>query len=71
MSIAVDEPMRATRCNARTAKGCMAKGERCLTHDLWDEMGRRIQGYLASVSLADVLAGKLRDSVSDEGRSAA
>ncbi len=69
--IAVDEPMRATRCNAKQAKGCMSKGERCMTHDLWDEMGRRIQGYLASVSLADVLAGKLRDSVSDEGRSAA
>ena len=30
-----------------------------MTHDLWDEMGRQIHGYLASVSLADVLDGNL------------
>ena len=56
--MAVDEPLRATRCNAKS-KGCMLKGERCLTHDLWEEMGRQIHGYLASVSLADVVGGKL------------
>ena len=56
--LAVDEPLRATRCTP-TGKGCMLKGERCLTHDLWEEMGRHIQGYLASVSLADVVTGKL------------
>jgi Rrf2 family iron-sulfur cluster assembly transcriptional regulator len=56
--MAVDEPLRATRCSAK-GKGCMLKGERCLTHDLWEEMGRQIHGYLASVSLADVVGGKL------------
>jgi Rrf2 family iron-sulfur cluster assembly transcriptional regulator len=54
--MAVDEPLRATRCKG---KGCMLKGERCLTHDLWEEMGRQIHGYLASVSLADVVLGRL------------
>jgi len=56
---AVDEPLRATRC-AGGKVGCMRDGARCLTHDLWDETGRRIQDYLASVSLADVLSGRLR-----------
>ena len=56
--MAVDEPLRATRCSAK-GKGCMLKGERCLTHDLWEEMGRQIEGYLASVSLADVVTGRL------------
>ena len=56
--MAVDEPLRATRCSAK-GKGCMLKGERCLTHDLWEEMGRQIHGYLASVSLADVVLGRL------------
>jgi Rrf2 family iron-sulfur cluster assembly transcriptional regulator len=42
-------------------KGCMAGGAQCLTHDLWEEMGRQIHGYLASVSVADVLAGKLKE----------
>ncbi|MFN3514609.1 MAG: Rrf2 family transcriptional regulator [Phenylobacterium sp.] len=56
--LAVDEPLRATRCSAKS-KGCMLKGERCLTHDLWEEMGRHLQSYLASVSLADVVSGRL------------
>jgi len=57
---AVDEPLRATRCGA--GKGCMIKGERCLTHDLWADLGARIEDYLASVSLADVAAGRLSAS---------
>ena len=57
--LAVDEPLRATRC-AVQGKGCMLKGERCLTHDLWDDLGHRIEDYLASVSLADVISGRLR-----------
>jgi Rrf2 family iron-sulfur cluster assembly transcriptional regulator len=54
---AVDEPLRATRCGQ--GKGCMTKGERCLTHDLWEDLGHRIEDYLASVSLADVVSGRL------------
>lgn len=54
---AVDEPLRATRCTE--GKGCMIKGERCLTHDLWEDLGRRIEDYLGSVSLADVVGGRL------------
>jgi Rrf2 family iron-sulfur cluster assembly transcriptional regulator len=56
--LAVDEPLRATRCAAE-GRGCMLKGERCLTHDLWEDLGHRIEDYLASVSLADVISGRL------------
>lgn len=56
--LAVDEPLRATRCAAQ-GKGCMLKGERCMTHDLWEDLGHRIEDYLASVSLADVISGRL------------
>jgi Rrf2 family iron-sulfur cluster assembly transcriptional regulator len=56
---AVDEPLRATRCGGGKV-GCMSGGARCLTHDLWEETGRAIHAYLASVSLADVLGGRLR-----------
>jgi Rrf2 family iron-sulfur cluster assembly transcriptional regulator len=57
---AVDEPLRATRCAGGTSLlGCMRGGARCLTHDLWEETGKRIEDYLASVSLADVLSGDL------------
>jgi Rrf2 family transcriptional regulator, iron-sulfur cluster assembly transcription factor len=59
---AVDEPLRTTRCAGEAQKGCMLKGERCLTHDLWEEMGRHIHDYLASVSLDDVANGRLKTS---------
>jgi Rrf2 family iron-sulfur cluster assembly transcriptional regulator len=55
---AVDEPLRATRC--KESRGCMVRGERCLTHDLWADLGDRIEDYLSSVTLADVVGGKLR-----------
>jgi Rrf2 family iron-sulfur cluster assembly transcriptional regulator len=58
---AVDEPLRATRCAGHGA-GCMKGGARCLTHDLWEQTGRHIRDYLAAVSLADVLAGRLSGS---------
>jgi Rrf2 family iron-sulfur cluster assembly transcriptional regulator len=38
----------------------MMKGEKCLTHDLWADLGAQIESYLASVSLADVIGGRLR-----------
>lgn len=57
--LAVDEPLRATRCRGE-GPGCMKGGIRCLTHDLWEETGRQIHLYLAGVSLADVKAGRVR-----------
>ncbi|MCG9914885.1 MAG: Rrf2 family transcriptional regulator [Phenylobacterium sp.] len=59
--LAVDEPLQATRCTKDSRKGCMLSGEKCLTHDLWEEMGRQIHVYLESVSLADVVSGRLGD----------
>lgn len=57
--LAVDEPIRATRCvGAGSPKGCMIKGERCITHHLWEDLGREIHRYLASVSLEDVIQNR-------------
>lgn len=54
--LAVDEPLRATRCaHSGSPRGCMLTGQRCITHDLWDGLGREIHRYLASVSLDDVV----------------
>jgi len=61
---AVDEPIHATRCHDGTG-GCMAApaanslGERCQTHDLWYELGRQIGLFLAGVTLADVVTGRV------------
>jgi Rrf2 family iron-sulfur cluster assembly transcriptional regulator len=55
---AVDEPLKVTRCEAH-GPGCLKGGARCITHALWEETGRRLEAYLASVSLADVSSGRL------------
>src|SRR6201993_780104 len=52
--LAVDEPIRATRCTPGAPIGCRGNKTRCLTHDLWEELGNQIHLYLSSVSLADV-----------------
>ncbi|MGD2132169.1 MAG: Rrf2 family transcriptional regulator [Maricaulaceae bacterium] len=57
--LAVDEPVRAIRCTGLKAEGCMPGGERCLTHDLWEELGERIHEFLESVSLEDVVARRV------------
>jgi Rrf2 family iron-sulfur cluster assembly transcriptional regulator len=53
--VAVDEPIAATRCNPNSSKGCTKTGARCVTHDLWEELGQQIHVFLSSVSLADVV----------------
>jgi len=52
--LAVDEPIRATRCTPGAPIGCRGNRTRCATHDLWEELGNQIHLYLSSVSLADV-----------------
>jgi len=60
---AVDEPIRATRCDEKSGP-CLAlpgqMSERCQTHDLWAELGRQIALFLGSVTLADVVLGQIR-----------
>lgn len=58
---AVEEPTRMTRCLGPDAPGCVGE-TRCLTHGLWSALGQHIHGFLAGVTLADVVA----DTVSPE-----
>jgi len=60
--MAVDEPLRATRCSQ--AKGCLADGKRCITHDLWDELSRHIYLFLNSITLEDVLERRIMGAAS-------
>lgn len=52
---AVDESLKMTRCESHAETGCMSTKARCLTHDLWDGLGRQIHGYLHSITLSDVI----------------
>lgn len=57
--VAVDEPIKATRCTPGSPEGCMLDKSRCLTHDLWEELGNHIFSFLSSVSLEDVIEDRL------------
>jgi len=57
--MAVDEPIKATRCHSGLPAGCHSDKSRCLTHDLWEELGNQIYLYLSSVSLADICQRRL------------
>lgn len=53
---AVNEPIKTTRCDENSSKSCIGRQGRCIAHGLWAEMGVRIQAFLESVTLDDVLA---------------
>ena len=53
--LAVDEPIKTTRCELGSPRGCTGRHTRCLTHDLWEELGHQIHIFLSSVTLADVM----------------
>ncbi len=57
--LAVDEPIRATRCTPGQPFGCRINKSRCMTHDLWEELGNQIYLYLSSVTVADVVSKRI------------
>ena len=50
---AVDEPIDATQCAGK--ENCI-DDKRCVTHDLWATLNQKMNDYLNSVSLADVVS---------------
>ena len=57
--LAVDQPLPTTRCTPGQPFGCRENASRCLSHDLWEALGNQILSFLSSVSLADVVQGKV------------
>ncbi len=56
---AVDEQIQTTACVPGSGLGCNGTSVRCLTHDLWDELGRQIELFLNAVTLEDILAKRV------------
>jgi len=50
--VAVDEPLDATQCGGK--QDCLDEG-RCMTHDLWESLNKKIYEYLQSVTLQDLV----------------
>jgi Rrf2 family iron-sulfur cluster assembly transcriptional regulator len=49
---AVDEVVETTRCNG--AGNCQ-EGQRCLTHELWDDLSQQIYRFLNDITLANLM----------------
>ncbi len=54
---AVEENTKMTRCSVD--KTCRKNGAKCMTHDLWKGLGNQIRNYFSSISVADVMSGKI------------
>ena len=54
---AVDEPLDATQCGGK--KNCH-DDRTCMTHTLWTNLNAKMNEYLSSVSLADLVAEQRR-----------
>lgn len=50
--VAINENIDARRCGGKI--NCNGD-ERCLTHELWEELSNRIYGFLQGISLADLV----------------
>ena len=48
----VDKSVDATRCGGQ--KNCQGD-DRCLTHDLWEELSQQITSFLSGVTLSDLI----------------
>ncbi|WP_448569031.1 Fe-S cluster assembly transcriptional regulator IscR [Thalassotalea ganghwensis] len=49
---AVDESVNATKCGG---KGDCQSGKQCLTHTLWEDLSNRIEEFLQSISLSELV----------------
>ena len=49
---AVNESVDATRCGGQ--KNCQGD-DRCLTHDLWEDLSNHISSYLSGITLAEMV----------------
>lgn len=59
---AVDETVDATRCQGQA--DCQ-NGQRCLTHNLWQDLSDRIEYFLDSITLGELVANRAVRSVAE------
>ncbi len=57
----VDEGVDATRCKGM--QNCQGS-ERCLTHDLWEDLSRRIEEFLSGITLGELVERQTVKAVS-------
>jgi len=56
---AVDEDIKAHGCTPEAKVACTGRTDKCLTHNLWGALENHIEQFLASVTVQDVVDGRL------------
>ena len=49
---AVEEPIDSTQCGGR--ENCQ-DNQRCMTHDLWEDLNKTVYGFLSTVKLSQLV----------------
>ena len=56
---AVDEEVKVLNCKKNSKRGCHNKSTKCITHNLWDELDKHINGFFEKVKLQDLVKQNL------------
>jgi Rrf2 family iron-sulfur cluster assembly transcriptional regulator len=52
---AVEEKVKTIGCEKHSKKGCNGKSEKCISHNLWDELEDYINNFFEKRSLGDLI----------------
>ncbi len=53
--IAVEEKVKTMNCEKHSKKGCNGRSDKCITHNLWDELDNYINNFFENKSLEDLV----------------
>ena len=56
---AVDEEVKVLNCKKNSKRGCHNKSTKCITHNLWYELDKHINGFFEKVKLQDLVKQNL------------
>ena len=55
---AVDEEVKTLNCKKDSKKGCGGKSVKCITHNLWDDLEKHINGFFENKNLNELILKK-------------
>ena len=53
---AVNEEVKTLSCKKESKKGCGGRTVKCITHNLWDDLEKHINGFFESKNLNDLVS---------------
>ena len=53
---AVNEEVKTLNCKKDSKKGCGGRSVKCITHNLWDDLEKHINGFFESKNLNDLVS---------------